>query len=66
MNENLNSSASDVAYDIQPNTVTWVDEPAVKSFTDALQAEKYISQTSKSCNQSYYTTDYPYMTTDYP
>ena len=57
MNENLNSSASDVAYDIQPNTVTWVDELTVKGFQDALQLEKYI--TSKSCDSSYYTTDYP-------
>ena len=58
MNENLNSSASDVAYDIQPNTVTWVDELTVKSFSDALQLEKYI-QTSNSCDASYYTADYP-------
>ena len=57
MNENLNSNAFDVAYDIQPNTVTWVDELTVKGFQDALQLEKYI--TSKSCDSSYYTTDYP-------
>ena len=62
MNENLNSSTFDVAYDIQPNTVTWVDELTVKGFKDALQSEKYIPEkyiTSKSCDSSYYTTDYP-------
>lgn len=59
MNENLSYSATDVAYDIQPNTVTWVDGLTVKSIPDMLQVEKYITQASKSCNQSYYTTDYP-------